>query len=64
MPILSRNSFINDQGIYWKYERVLLPLGDGNGGVGMLLGGMDINLPHSELHKLEKLRQNSLAAVC
>ncbi len=63
MPLVSRNSFINDQGVYWKYERVLLPLGDGTGRVGMLLGGMDINLPVSELHKLDNLRRRGLSAA-
>ena len=40
--------------------KILMPLGDGNGRVGQVLGGMDINIPQSELSKLDGVRRDSL----
>jgi|GEM_PF-405096 len=63
ISLASRNSFINDQGVYWKYERILMPLGDGTGRVDMILGGMDINIPLSELSRLEVAQRENLTAL-
>ncbi len=63
VPLASRNSFINDQGIYWRYERILMPLGDEAGRVQMILGGMDINIPLSELSRLETVQRNNLTTL-
>lgn len=55
-PLVSRNSFINARGVYWKYERVLLPLGGPSGPVNMILGGIDINIPQTELTRFDRVR--------
>jgi len=60
-PVASRNSFLNDKGVFWKYERVLMPLGDAPGRAAMILGGMDINIPLDELSKLEAARSGNSA---
>ncbi len=59
VPLASRNSFINDQGIFWKYERILMPLGSDPGRPDMILGGMDINIPLSELSTLERVQREN-----
>jgi len=62
IPLVSRNSFINDQGVFWKYERILLPLGAESGRVDMILGGMDINIPLSKLVPSEVAGIKNLSA--
>jgi len=55
VPVVSRRDFVNDMGVNWRYERILLPLCDDDGPVNMLIGGMDIRIPLAEWRKLERL---------
>ena len=60
-PVVSRHSSVNDHGIYWNYERILMPLIDEDNQVNMILGGMDIEIPRSEIPKLDQFRRTVYA---
>ena len=63
LPVRMRTQFVNDRGVNWRYERILLPLADDGSGQTTLLGAFDAEIPRHEAIKLPPQTMRSRRAV-